>query len=202
MRNAVIGATGRTGREITKELAQRGHQVTAISRHPKNTLSIQNVSTITGDASDEAGMAHVVTGHDAAVSAVNFKDSEPTKLISAVRLVKVPRYLAVGGAGSHEVSTGLLLSNSPHFPGPAKEEAGRGILFLESLRQTTDIDWTFLSPSANFFEGPRTGKFRLGEDHLLSNENGSAISFADYAIAVADEIETPRHSHRRFTVGY
>ena len=66
----------------------------------------------------------------------------------------------------------------------------------------TRLDWTFLSPSAVFAPGERTGKFRLGGDQLLVNDQGSSISFEDYAIALADEIEKPAHSRQRFTVGY
>ena len=65
-----------------------------------------------------------------------------------------------------------------------------------------EIDWTFLSPSAMFVPGERTGKFRLGKDALLTNDKGSSISFEDYAIALVDEIEKPAHSRQRFTVGY
>jgi putative NADH-flavin reductase len=36
----------------------------------------------------------------------------------------------------------------------------------------------------------------------LSIEKGSSISFADYAIAPADEVAKPEHSRKRFTVGY
>ena len=83
-----------------------------------------------------------------------------------------------------------------------KGEALKGGDFLALLRQEKDLDWTFLSPSALLFEGPRTGTFRLGKDQLLTNEKGSSISFADYAIALVDEVEKPAHSRQRFTVGY
>jgi hypothetical protein len=70
------------------------------------------------------------------------------------------------------------------------------------LRTIGDLDWTFLSPSAMFIPGERTGRFRLGKDELLTGENGSSISFEDYAVAMVDEIENPRHIRQRFTVGY
>jgi putative NADH-flavin reductase len=65
-----------------------------------------------------------------------------------------------------------------------------------------NLNWTFLSPSYVFQSGERTGKFRLGKDDLPVNDQGSSISFEDFAVALADEIETPRHSRQRFTVGY
>ncbi len=108
----------------------------------------------------------------------------------------------VGGAGSLEVAPGVKLIETPQFPALYKAEAAAGGAFLDLLRQETRLDWTFLSPSALFVPGERTGKFRLGGDQLLTTEKGSSISFEDYAVAMADEIEKPAHSRRRFTVGY
>ena len=82
------------------------------------------------------------------------------------------------------------------------KEASGGAKFLQLLRETTDLEWTFLSPSAMFVHGERTGIFRLGDDQLLTNANGSRISFEDYAIAFVDELEHPQHVRKRFTVGY
>lgn len=202
MRIAIIGATGRAGREIAAELSRRGHQVTAISRHPDQTAALPGVTPVAGDANDVATLVPLISGHDAVVSAVMFHASDPEKLIAAVTEARVPRYLVVGGAGSLDAAPGLKVIDTPEFPEEYKAEAGAGLAFLERLRETPDLDWTFLSPSAVFFEGPRTGVFRLGTDQLLVSEAGSAISFADYAIAMADEIETPRHRRQRFTVGY
>ena len=94
------------------------------------------------------------------------------------------------------------LLDNPDFPDAYRAEATAGAGYLKLLRQVTDIEWTFLSPSAMFVPGERTGVFRLGKDQLLTNESGSSISFEDFAIAMADEIETPRHIRKRFTVGY
>jgi putative NADH-flavin reductase len=96
----------------------------------------------------------------------------------------------------------VRLIDTPQFPAIYKAEAAAGGVFLDLLRKETAFDWTFLSPSAMFVPGERTGKFRLGRDQLLTNDKGSSISFEDYAIAMADEIEKPAHSRQRFTVGY
>jgi len=121
----------------------------------------------------------------------------------AVRESGVKRYFVVGGAGSLEVAPGVRLIDTPQFPTAYKAEASKGAEFLELLRTTTgDLDWTFLSPSAMFAPGERTGKFRIGKDQLLTNDNGSSISFEDYAIAAVDELEKPAHIRERFTVGY
>ncbi|MCF4993904.1 NAD(P)-dependent oxidoreductase, partial [Pseudomonas gessardii] len=93
--------------------------------------------------------------------------------------------------------------DSEGFPAQYKAEASAGAVFLETLRQEKALDWTFLSPSAEFVETERTGAFRLGQDDLLvSSEGRSWISFADFAIALIDEVDTPKHSRQRFTVGY
>jgi hypothetical protein len=96
----------------------------------------------------------------------------------------------------------VTLVSTPEFPAAYKAEATKGGEFLNLLRQEKDLDWTFLSPSALFFEGPRTGQFRIGKDSLLTSDQGSRISFEDYAIALVDELEKPAHLRQRFTVGY
>ncbi len=203
MKIAVIGATGRAGSQIVRELASRGHQVTAIARHVEQVPALPGVTAKVGDAGDPAALAALLKGHDAVVSAVRFQSASPEALIGAVRAAGVPRYLVVGGAASLEAAPGKRLFDAPGFPDAYKGEAAGGIAFLAALKATQDIDWTFLSPSAAFDTGPRTGKFRLGGDGLLTAADGtSRISFADYAIAMADEIEHPAHSRQRFTVGY
>ena len=202
MKIALIGATGNVGSEILKELVRRGHEVTAIVRNPEKIQAQVNVTPKKGDVFDQDGIAALVKGHDAVISSVHFTQSDPRKLIDAVKAAGAKRYLVVGGAGSLEVAPGVTLVSTPDFPALYKDEATKGGEFLNLLRQEKELDWTFLSPSALFFDGPRTGQFRLGKDHLLTTEKGSSISFADYAIALADEIEKPAHSRARFTVGY
>jgi putative NADH-flavin reductase len=203
MKIAVIGASGNAGSRITTELARRGHAVTAIARHPEKIASGANVTPTRGDVMDQAGLARLLAGHDAAISSVHFLDSDPVKLIGAATESKVGRYLVVGGAGSLEVAPGVRLVTTPGFPVVYKAEAEKGAAFLDLLRAETELNWTFLSPSALFVAGERTGKFRLGTDQLLTAADGkSSISFEDFAVALADEIERPAHIRQRFTVGY
>jgi putative NADH-flavin reductase len=203
MKVAIIGGTGRAGTEISAELARRGHQVTAISRHPENAVKVDGVTAVAGDVQHTDALIEAIRGHDVVVSAVMFSDTDPASLVGVVRDSGVPRYLVVGGAGSLEVAPGVALITTPEFPEAYKAEAGKGADFLTYLRGVDDIDWTFLSPSAYFFVGDRKGSFRLGKDALLADADGnSSISYADYAIALVDEIETPEHSKARFTVGY
>jgi putative NADH-flavin reductase len=137
------------------------------------------------------------------ISSVHFLDSDPDTLIAAVRASGVKRYLVVGGAGSLEVAPGVRLVTTPGFPVAYKAEAEKGAAFLDLLRAEKELNWTFLSPSALFVAGERTGKFRLGTDQLLTAADGkSSISFEDFAVALADEIERPAHIRQRFTIGY
>jgi putative NADH-flavin reductase len=202
MKIALIGATGNAGSRILAELSRRDHAVTAIARNIEKVPALPGVTAAKADADDVKALAATLKGHDAVISSVHFTASDPLKLIAAVKQAGVPRYLVVGGAGSLLVAPGVRLIDTPEFPALYKAEAAAGSDFLELLRKETALDWTFLSPSAMFVPGERTGKFRLGGDELLSNASGSSISFEDYAIALADEIEKPAHSRRRFTVGY
>lgn len=202
MKIALIGASGNVGSRILRELASRGHTVTGIARSPDKIETLEGVTAVKGDVHDRDGLAKLLKGHDVVISSVRFKESDPNLLIEALRSSGAKRYIVVGGAGSLEVSPGVKLVDTPQFPAAYKEEATRGADFLHLLKQVDDFDWTFLSPSALFVPGERTGKFRLGKDTLLKGENGSSISFEDYAVALVDEIEKPAHVKRRFTVGY
>lgn len=199
---ALIGASGNVGSRLLNELVSRGHSVTAIGRNPDKIAAQTGVTTVRGDVTDSAALAELLKGHDVVISSVRFLDSDPAELIEAVRASGVKRYLVVGGAGSLFVAPGERLIDQPSFPDAYKAEASAGGDFLEALQPVSDLDWTFLSPSAAFVPGERTGDFRLGKDELLSNENGSSISFEDFAIAMVDEIEQPAHIRQRFTVGY
>jgi putative NADH-flavin reductase len=199
---ALIGASGAAGSRALKELSDRGHAVTAIARHPEKIADLPNVTAKPGDVFDQAGLIALLRGHDVVISSVPFTASDPRILIDAVKAAGVQRYLVVGGAGSLEVKPGVRLIDTPDFPEAYQAEAGGGAAFLDLLRQETELDWTFLSPSLQFGPGERTGKFRLGKDTLLTTETGSRISFEDYAVALVNEIEKPAHSRQRFTVGY
>lgn len=202
MKVAVIGATGRAGSEIVAELARRGHAVTAIARGVTAEGVPDGVAPVALDAGDGAALTQALRGADVVVSALRFADTDAAALIAAVRASGVGRWLIVGGAASLNAG-GQRLFDSPAFPDAYRAEAAGGIAFLEALRGIEDIDWVFLSPPAEFDVGPRTGHYRTGGDDLLVAADGSSrISFADYAIAVADELETPQHHRARFTVGY
>lgn len=202
MKIAVLGASGRAGSEITRELAARGHLVTAIARKPEVIATAPGVTAVAADASDAGALGALLKGHDAVISALHF-DIPAATLLSALKQAGVERLLVTGGAASLEVAPGIRLIDTPDFPEAWKGPAMGGIAFLEDLRRESVVDWTFFSPAALIFEGPRLGHYRTDSDRLVTDEAGeSKISFADYAIAMIDELEQHRHSRARFTAAY
>ena len=202
MKVAVLGASGRAGSEITKELAARGHAVVAIARKPEAIPVASDVAPVAGDASNAGALADLIKGVDVVVSALHF-DVPAQTLLTALKIADVPRLLVTGGAASLEVAPGVRLIDTPDFPQEWKAFAQGGIDFLDALRLETDIDWTFFSPAALLEEGPRLGHYRTGTDQLIVDEKGeSRISFADYAIAMVDELEQHKHGRARFTAAY
>lgn len=204
MKVAVLGASGRAGSEITKELAARGHQVIAIARKPEAIPTADGITAMQGDAHDPQALAEKIKGADAVISALHFDVTAET-LLAAVKAAGVSRLLVTGGAASLEVAPGKKLWDvmSETLPAEWRPAVLGGMAFLADIRKEQDVDWTFFSPAALIEVGPRTGKFRLGKDQLVTDANGdSKISFADYAIAMVDELEQHRHPRTRFTVAY
>jgi len=197
MKIVLFGATGMIGSRIARELERRGRDVVAATRS-------------TGvDATDPVSVAAAVPGADAVVSAISARGVEYTladvgrSLVQGLRRAGVRRLLVVGGAASLEVAPGLRLIDTPDFKEEWKAEALQGIEALELYRGVDDLDWTFVSPAAFIHPGERTGRYRLGGDHLLVDENGnSEISAEDYAIAIADLIEQDTHARERVGVGW
>lgn len=213
MKVAIIGASGNIGSVIRDEALSRGHQVTAIVRNPeKITVKNKSLTAVKGDVLKD-NVEKLVKGHDAVISAYNPGWTNPNiapetgtaykAIIEGVKKSGVKRLLIVGGAGSLEVSPGVQLIDTMQVPDLIKGAilALREVLY--TLRKEKDLDWTFLSPAATISPGQRTGKFQTGKDQLLKDRNGdSKISIQDFAVAMLDELEKPKHKRERFTVAY
>ena len=200
---AIIGATGRAGSQLLEEALRRGHTVTAIARNTGAIAARPGLTVKQADALDAHALQQAISGSDVVISAAHFATLPAAAVLGPVKQAGVKCLLVVGGAGSLLLPGGGRVIDSEGFPAEYKAEASAGAAFLDTLRQEKTLDWTFLSPSAEFVETERTGTFRLGQDDLLvSSEGRSWISFADFAIALIDEVETPKHSRQRFTVGY
>lgn len=207
MKIGIIGATGKAGSLILKEAVSRGHEVTAIVRdaaklkEEKISIIEKNIIDLTSD--DLKKLDVVVNAFGAPLGEEQAHVDAGRALFRALKGMGT-RAVIVGGAGSLYVDENKTVSvmDTPDFPEifiPTAKGQGRN---LQELKETSDMNWTFISPSAVFDpDGKRTGFYQSGKDHLLVNSKGeSYISYADYAIAVLDEIENPKHINERFTV--
>jgi len=212
---ALIGASGFVGSALLNESLQRGHQVTAIVRHPeKITLVHPNLIVMQGDVMSVDTVEKLVRGADVVISAYNpgwtnaniAADTTGTykSIVEGVKRAGISRLLIVGGAGSLIATSGERVMDTGEIPEsymPAVE-ALAGVLY-DLQKEETQLDWAFFCPAGNIAPGERTGQFRLGEDELIVDEHGqSAISVEDYALAMLDEVENPAHHRERFTIGY
>lgn len=207
MKIGIIGATGKAGILIQKEAKDRGHEVTAIVR---NATKVTDTSVSVVEKNIFDIITADVEGFDAVVDAYNAPQGEERLHIDSHRVLinafkgTDTRLIVVGGAGSLYVDSEKTtkLMDTPDFPDfvyPTASNMGKA---LEVLEEETNVSWTHISPAAMFDpEGKRTGSYQTGKDHVISNKQGdSYISYADYAIAIIDEIEKPVHKNERFTV--
>ena len=216
MKNVVlIGASGFVGNAILNELLSRGHKVTAVVRNPeKINVSNSNLEIVKADVADTNAMVGICKGKEAIISAYNPGWTNPDiyeetlrnypLILEAAKRSGAKRLLCVGGAGTLFCAPGLRVVDSGAIPdaimGGVKS---LGEFYLNTLMNEKDIDWIFFSPAGTLEPGKRTGKFRLGKDNLIIDENGiSHISVEDYAVAMVDELDNPKHHCERFTIGY
>ena len=201
---ALIGASGNIGSKITEELLSRGYNVTAIARNPEKVDASERVTPVAGDILQPQQLAETMKGHDAVICAASFIPNESEKLLEAIRLSGVNRYLMVGGAASLLNEDGVKVWDTLEgLPDGVMNYIQEGMRALDLLKEADDFDWTFLSPAVVIGPGERTGKFRLGKDNVVADENGdSKISYDDYAIAMVDELEQGNNIKARFTLGY
>lgn len=209
----LLGATGFVGSAILKEALDRGHAVLAIVRDPAKVPQHDRLTAKVAGVYDAHGLASVIKGAEAVISAFNPGWKDPnlysdqvrgtSAILAAVKEAAVKRVLWVGGAGGLQDESGKRLVDGANFPEAIKPGSLATANALEQLQGEPELDWTYLAPSAEMKSGQRTGKFRLGKDKLLVDATGqSRISVQDYAVAMIDELENPTHIRQRFTVGY
>lgn len=212
MKIAIIGASGFIGSALTTEALSRGHQVKALVSRPERLELAAGLTAEKVDVLDTAALALALSGMDLVLSAFSgHKESDVASyyvqgfksILAASTEAKVPRLLVVGGAASLEYAPGQILLNSPDFPAAYLGSAQGAYQALQLLKTQRQQDWSYLSPAAEIFPGEKTGHFRLGQDQLLTDDNGkSRISTADYAVAMLDEAEQNLHANQRFCVAY
>jgi len=213
MKVAVIGSTGMVGSAVVKELANRRHMVKALARKPEKVMIHEMVTAEKADVLDPDFSKHL-EGMDAVVSAFstgNWTDGDrftqgASAIVDAAAKAEVSYILIVGGAGSLYVAPGVQLVDVPQFPASVFPVANAARNLLNDLRARNDMNWSFICPPAAFAGGEvsqvRTGKYRLGEDNVMTDKDGKPadISVADMAVAIVDDIERKGHLKTRFTV--
>jgi putative NADH-flavin reductase len=199
----IYGGTGNVGSAIVDEAAGRGHEVVAVSRRQPSGDLPDGAIWKQGDAEDLDSVRAFSADADAVVSSIG-PSREPggnpeayvDTLLAVAGAVGSTRLAVVGGAGSLEAAPGVRLIDTPEFPPEYLAEATAAANALAALRALDSVDWTYLSPAPVIGPGERTGSYRLGGDSPV----GMSISYADYALALVDELEQPAHRRTRFTV--
>lgn len=213
-RITVLGGTGYAGSAIVDEATTRGHQVVSVSRHSPDSRPAQ-VEHALGDVTDQEALERLLSDTDQVIMALSPRGTMEGKVRDvAQRLIPLAstngvRVGVIGGAGSLRVSAdGPRVVDTEDFPDEFRAEALELADVWEQLR-TTDhvVDWYYISPAAEFGAhnpGTRTGTYRTDDSGvLLTNSAGaSVLSAEDLAIAVLDEVETPKHRKTRFAVAY
>ncbi len=211
-RIAVIGGTGYAGGHIVAEAVSRGHTVVSVARSVP-AERVEGATYVEGTLLDVPSLVAELEGVDVVVSTVPARGDMVGQVRTNVaelvaELPDTVRVGVIGGAGGSLIAPGgERLVDQPSFTEEYKPEALEAIGILEDLQQgPASRDWFYIHPAGGFGfwnPGGRTGSYRDGGDVLVTDENGeSYISGPDLAVAVVDEIENPRHSRERFTVGY
>jgi putative NADH-flavin reductase len=203
MNIVLAGATGNIGSRILDEALRRGHRVTALTRDPAKLGARSGLQAKKANTAEVAAFTDAVKGHDAAILSVKWNENDVHRVLDALRKAGVKRCLFVVGAGSLLRNDGRTHFDHMAEKGIQPPTSKPAALALAEVQKVTDLDWTAISPPASIQPGERTGKFRLGRDHLIEDDKGkSEISREDFAIAILDEIEKPKHIRQRFTAAY
>ena len=206
MKIAVVAANGRVAGKVITEAVNRGFDVTAFGRKENNTDAKDYIQKDLFDltAEDLKGYDAVVDAFGAWTEDTLGQHSTSLKHLCDILSGTDVRLLIVGGAGSLYVNPEhtAQVSDGPDFPDAFKPLAAAMAKALTELRERKDVKWTYISPAGDFqADGERSGKYIIGGEELtLNSRNESIISYADYAIAMVDEIEKGNHIQQRISV--
>ncbi|MFB6269987.1 MAG: NAD(P)-dependent oxidoreductase [Halobacterium sp.] len=208
----LLGASGRIGTRVASELLDRGHAVTGVSRSGGvDDVDDPDFTAVAGDATEPGDVAKLATAHDAVASTLGPGDDEPTDrlvdmmdaTIEGLRRADVDRLVWTGGAGGLYVDDDTLLIDTEDFPDAWEPIARAAIDAYDRLAGADDLAWTYLAPAALIEPGERTGEYRTADRELVADDDGdSYISMEDFAVALADELESGDHVHTYVGTGY
>ena len=212
---SVIGATGFVGKQVVKELSNRGYAVIAIARDTTKVEQTTNVTTVSGDVNNVEELSKILEGSTAVINTFNPGWTNPNlyddflngskNIEKAVEKSGVKRLITVGGAGSLFIGDQQLV-DGPDFPADIKPGALAARDYLNEIKKNDTLDWTFFSPAIEMHPGTagvRKGSYRTGLDNPVFDENGrSILSVEDVAVALVDELEQNNFVKQRFTAAY
>ena len=207
MKIAVICANGKAGRLITKEAVERGLDVTAVVRSKNESVATKVIQKDLFDlTTEDLKDFDVVIDCFGAWTSETFSQhsSSLKKLCDTLSGTKI-RLLIVGGAGCLYVNCNgkkTMIIDTPDFPEMFKPLAKAEVDAFLELQKRDDVLWTYVCPPFDFkADGSRTGRYKIGEDEMLYNNEGkSTISYADYAIAMIDEALKGQNICKRISV--
>lgn len=206
MKVAVICANGKAGKLIVKEAVSRGLDVTAVVRGKNSTIAEKVLEKDLFDlsATDLKDFDVVIDAFGAWTEEMLPQHSTSLEHLCNILSGTNTRLLVVGGAGSLYVNPEhtVCVADGTDFPDIFKPLAAAMAKALGELRKRDDVKWTYISPAGDFqADGERSGKYILGGEELTLNSKGeSVISYADYAIAMVDEIVKGNHIQERISV--
>ena len=206
MKIAVVCANGKEGKLLVQEAVDRGLDVTAVVRGENRSAAekVLNKDLFQLTAEDLKEFDVVIDAFGAWTEDALPQHSTSLKHLCDILSGTKTRLLVVGGAGSLYVNPEhtACVADGPDFPDVFKPLAAAMAKALSELRKRSDVQWTYISPAADFqAEGEKTGAYILGGEELTVNSRGeSIISYADYAAAMIDEALKGNHIQQRISV--
>ncbi|MEU7278513.1 NAD(P)H-binding protein [Streptomyces sp. NPDC045431] len=183
----------------------------AVVRDPAKyqDLGGRSVTVVRGDVTDPASVAGLAAGHDAALNASARLDvpseehftAAAKALLAGLPEAGVRRLLVLGIATTLETAPGVRLMDAPGFPEAYRRFAQGHVAEYELLTAAAgpELDWLMVVPPLDLdAAGIRTGRYRTAVGRVL--DGPGHLAHADLALALLDEIDTPRHSRVQLAV--
>ena len=200
MKIGVVGATGRTGRQVAEQALARGDDVIALARHPEALPRLgPGMASAAADVLDRAAVAEALAGADAVVSALGIGASRQPTVVYSDGTANVLHAMA-----AHGISKLAVISAVPAGPRAEQPFLQRHMIIpilervfgasyadmrrMEALLRGSDLDWVCLRPPRLVSKKP-AGRYRLDASRPLPKAR--SITYADLATALLDSLDRP-----------